>query len=147
VGRSPSPLPFSSRPLDIRVRNILASLYEELERETARRGWECSACGACCRFREYGHELWLTDAELAFLVGGTGRRRARGDGACPYLDGDACAARECRALGCRAFFCRVAAGEVEGVFELYFKRLREVLAASGNEPEYGELLATFEQCL
>ncbi|MDD5305824.1 MAG: hypothetical protein PHU25_00745 [Deltaproteobacteria bacterium] len=144
MGRLPSPLPRPVNPLDTRIRQALAALYDELDRETSRRGWECSACGSCCRFREYGHELWLTDVELAFLVDGAGSREVRDDGACPYLDGDACAARGCRAFGCRACFCRAGPGEGEALFEIHFRRLREVLATLGIDPEYGELLASLE---
>ena len=39
-------------------------VYEELDREVARRGPVCQLSGRCCRFEEYGHTLFVSTAEV-----------------------------------------------------------------------------------
>jgi Fe-S-cluster containining protein len=80
----------------------------------------CLASGACCRFEEYGHRMYVTGLEAAFVVERIDRARAvrasnplrllevhesqsRGD--CPYLRAGLCGEHEERPLGCRIFFC------------------------------------------
>jgi Fe-S-cluster containining protein len=80
----------------------------------------CLASGACCRFEAYGHRLYLSGLEAAFVVtridAACAARaanplrlyeitdaRARGD--CPYLRAGLCGEHEERPLGCRIFFC------------------------------------------
>jgi uncharacterized protein len=82
--------------------------------------WNCSRCAECCRWP--GHVL-LTDPDIAALAGHLGMsppefierhtrlasNRAqlslteRADGACIFLDGDACRVYEARPLQCRQF--------------------------------------------
>jgi Fe-S-cluster containining protein len=89
----------------------------------------CLASGACCRFEEYGHRMYLSGLEAAFVVRRIDASRAararnplrtlavetplsinevsaaqtRGD--CPYLQAGHCDAHTERPLGCRIFFC------------------------------------------
>ena len=84
----------------------------------------CLASGACCRFERFGHRMYLSMLEAAFVVGRIDAvrkaraanplrlleveaSRARGD--CPYLvagtSGDRCGEHEERPLGCRIYFC------------------------------------------
>ncbi|MBI1302485.1 MAG: hypothetical protein GC172_01665 [Phycisphaera sp.] len=80
----------------------------------------CLASGACCRFEEYGHRMYVTGLEAAFVVERIDRARtvrasnplrllevhesqSRGD--CPYLRAGLCGEHEERPLGCRIFFC------------------------------------------
>lgn len=84
----------------------------------------CLASGACCHFERYGHRMYVSGLEAAFVVGRievaraaraanplrileVDAARARGD--CPYLVAGTTAARcgehEERPLGCRIYFC------------------------------------------
>jgi Fe-S-cluster containining protein len=80
----------------------------------------CLASGACCRFEEYGHRMYLSGLEAAFVVSRIDAARraraanplrildvtdARSRGDCPYLHGTHCGEHEERPLGCRIFFC------------------------------------------
>lgn len=80
----------------------------------------CLASGACCRFEEFGHRMYVSGLEAAFVVARIDRRRAaraadplrilevasaRGRGDCPYLAGGLCGEHEERPLGCRIYFC------------------------------------------
>ena len=44
-------------------------LYTELDREIAAIGPVCELSGRCCRFLEYGHTLFISTAEVQYLVG------------------------------------------------------------------------------
>jgi hypothetical protein len=121
---------------DDRLDGALTAIYEGVEAELRAAGAACAACGRCCRFAEYGHELWLTNAELAYLHARHGRREAAAPGACPYLDGDRCAARAGRALACRTFHCGLPAPVVERITNAAFERLRAAAHAADVELEY-----------
>ena len=98
----------------------------------------CLASGACCRFEAYGHRMYLSGLEAAFVVARidaararraadplrvlplgaaeVGRARTRGD--CPYLVegayGAFCGEHEERPLGCRIFYCDKGSSEGAG---------------------------------
>jgi Fe-S-cluster containining protein len=80
----------------------------------------CLASGACCRFEEYGHRMYLSGLEAAFVAARIDAARAaraanplrilevddaRARGDCPYLVRGLCGEHEERPLGCRIFFC------------------------------------------
>lgn len=80
----------------------------------------CLASGACCRFEEFGHRMYLSGLEAAFVVTRIDRARAaraanplrildvddaRTRGDCPYLRTGLCGEHEERPLGCRIYFC------------------------------------------
>jgi len=144
VPRPPSPIPAPIRPIESEDIAALETLYAHLDREIARLGPICEACGRCCHLEREGHELWLTDLELAYLIRVAGPPPRGRPGVCPYLDGERCAAREARALGCRVYHCRMDRSEREILYEEFFGRLRETAARSGRDLRYGELLASLE---
>ncbi len=53
------------------IRDELHSLYRELDLAVAETGPVCVVSGRCCRFKEYGHTLFLSAPEAALA----GRRR------------------------------------------------------------------------
>ena len=79
----------------------------ELDAAVAAHGPVCELSGRCCRFREYGHTLFLSAPEAALLLAEPPPRLARSTTAtCPWQDLDGrCTAREARPLGCRVYFC------------------------------------------
>ena len=109
----------------------LQSLYEELAREVARLGPVCAASGRCCRFREYGHVLFLTALEREYLLeNAPAPARELDDGAtCPWQDANRlCTAREGRPLSCRVYYCDPsyqAAGEELG--EAFLGKLKQLI--------------------
>ena len=123
----------------------MSELYVELEKELEHLGPSCVACGACCRFAEYDHEMWLTNLELAYLLGKHGLRRETQKGVCPYLEDDQCTAREGRALGCRVFFCSLPSDFPADLSERYLERLKAIAKEEGVELLYGELLASLRK--
>jgi Fe-S-cluster containining protein len=114
----------------------LAALYREVDDELRRLGASCEACGRCCRFAEFGHELWLTNLEMEFLRSLHGRRDAADPSVCPYLDGTSCSAREGRSLACRTFHCGLPKDVVEEITNRCFEKLRALSRAAGLHLEY-----------
>src|SRR5881628_3721914 len=49
------------------LRQAVLSLYAEVDREVAAAGPVCVASGKCCRFKEYGHTLFLSSLEAEVL--------------------------------------------------------------------------------
>ena len=105
----------------------------------------CLASGACCRFEEYGHRMYLSGLEAAFVVARIDAARvnraanplrilevsdARARGDCPYLRNGLCGEHEERPLGCRIFFCDKGADgrSADWQSEIYESTHRETLA-------------------
>jgi hypothetical protein len=142
VIRPPAPLPLPLPRLAPAQTDFLRALYRELAAELQAAGAACDACGRCCHLVERGHELWLTDTELALLLREAGSPGLCDGNSCPYLEGDRCRARSGRALGCRVYHCQLPRPTVERLAETYHRRLVEGLRRIGHEPAYGELLAS-----
>ncbi len=53
------------RLAEIRVQ--LRLLYRDVDQAISELGPTCALSGRCCRFREYGHTLFLSAAEAVFL--------------------------------------------------------------------------------
>jgi Fe-S-cluster containining protein len=89
-------------------RDELRAVYGALDAEIARLAPVCVASGRCCRFAEYGHTLFVSAVEFAFLLeDGPAPSRELDEGAtCPWQDAQLrCTAREVRPIGCRVYFC------------------------------------------
>ena len=118
----------------------LEGLYAELEGELAARNPKCGLSGRCCRFKDFGHQLWTTDLELDYLFLGVPPKQ--GEGVCPYLEAGRCGAREHRMLGCRIYFCDPGFKDEMGpLYERYHRRVKEIHVRHGLPYAYGELLA------
>ena len=80
----------------------------QLDAAVARLGPVCRISGRCCRFREYGHTLFLSAPEADYLLSeAPAPVRPLDDGeTCPWQDvRGRCTARDARPLGCRVYFC------------------------------------------
>jgi hypothetical protein len=106
----------------------LHELYDALDREVANLGPVCSLSGRCCRFLEYGHTLFVSTAEVEFLLElASAPCRELDQGAtCPWQDSRGhCKAREARPLGCRIYHCDPAfEEELHGLSERFIARLK-----------------------
>lgn len=90
--------------------SAMGDFYARLEKRIADHHPVCRQCGACCRFDDFGHKLYVTPAEVAFFLGTVAVEPAveRDPAACPYWIGGLCWARHSRPMGCRVFFCESA---------------------------------------
>lgn len=90
------------------VRDAVARVYADLQREIDARRPICSASGRCCRFEEYGHRLYVTTLELAAFVAGLPEQPTATDWdgtGCPFQRQKLCSVHAIRPFGCRMFFC------------------------------------------
>lgn len=123
----------------------LERIYADLERELAELRPLCQRSGRCCRFKDFGHQLWTTGVELDYLVEHEGLPAAASAdaGLCPYLRDGLCGVRDHRMLGCRIYFCDPTYATAMGpLYEKYHARIKELHRRHGLTYEYGELLAT-----
>jgi Fe-S-cluster containining protein len=109
----------------------VASLYADLDEWIEAQRPACVNRGACCRFDDFGHRLYVTTLEAAYFVAlhGPNVRSPAGveGGGCPYQVGGLCTSREGRPVGCRVFFCAPEAKHWQGpATEWALERLREL---------------------
>jgi len=125
----------------------LGRILHQADQAADEQRWTCRACGQCCRFEQFGHKLFVTAGELAFLIrpaapwqdlrSGT---RANPAEMCPYQHGNRCLARDSRTLGCRLFFCDPAATDwFSSVYEDIHDQIKRLHAAHGLPYLYVEL--------
>jgi hypothetical protein len=121
----------------------LSAVYEEVDREVARRGPVCQLSGRCCRFEEYGHTLFISTAEVRYLVAlAPPPQRPLDHGAtCPWQDSRGhCTAREARPLGCRVYFCDSSFQEgAHDLSERFILRLKDLSTNHGLPWNYAPL--------
>jgi Fe-S-cluster containining protein len=123
------------------LRRRVLELYREADREVAAAGPVCVASGRCCRFKEYGHVLFLSNLEADVLLRGAPPYELPvTPDFCPFQRGNLCTAREPRPLGCRVYHCDPNYQE-EGarISEAYLRRLKELAEAHGVAWRYAPL--------
>src|SRR5262249_21055728 len=108
------------------VRRRVLELYNQVDRTVAAAGPVCVASGRCCRFKEHGHVLFLSNLEAEVLLANAPPydRPVSAD-FCPFQKDNLCTAREPRPLGCRIYFCDPSYQETsQRISEEYLQRLK-----------------------
>jgi Fe-S-cluster containining protein len=121
-------------------RPVLA-LYAEVDAAVAAAGPKCDASGRCCRFKEWGHVLYLSALEAEVLLAGapTYAKPVSPD-FCPFQKENLCTAREPRPLGCRIYFCDPTYQETgNAIMEDALRRLKQLTAELGRDWRYAPL--------
>jgi hypothetical protein len=128
-------------PMSPEVHRRVLELYEEVDREVAAAGPVCVASGRCCRFKEYGHTLFLSNLEAdVLLAGAPPYERPVTPDFCPFQKGNLCTARGPRPLGCRVYYCDPAYQETGSrISETYLRRLKELADTHGLPWRYAPL--------
>jgi hypothetical protein len=131
------------------TRRKVLELYAEADREVAASGPVCVASGRCCRFKEYGHVLYLSSIEADVLLSAAPPYDTPvSEEFCPFQKANLCTAREPRPLGCRVYYCDPTYQDAcNRIMEKYTRRLKTLCAEEGltwcyaplhrflNEPE------------
>lgn len=126
----------------------MAQLYADVDRAVAAKSPACLNRGACCRFEEFGHRLYVSTAELTCFVAGQRDqwRPPHDSGACPYQREGVCTAREHRPLGCRVFFCDPDTTGWQGpIYEEFLAELRRIGDEYGLDYRYVEWLSALTE--
>lgn len=123
------------------LRAGLLQIYDDLAQDIAQRAPVCDLSGRCCRFKEYGHRLYISRPEAELLLqNGLPEGAQVNDAGCPFQIGQLCTARELRPFGCRVYFCDPKyAGQAEELTEEYLARLKSLHASTNTPWDYAEL--------
>ncbi len=123
------------------TRRQVLELYREVDQEVAAAGPVCVASGRCCRFKEYGHVLFLSNLEAEVLLASAPPyERPASTDFCPFQSGNLCTAREPRPLGCRVYYCDASYQDTGNrITEKYLQRLKMLADAHDLEWRYGPL--------
>jgi Fe-S-cluster containining protein len=129
----------SQTPAD--VRSQVLELYQAVDREVAAAGPVCLASGRCCRFKEYGHVLFLSKLEADVLLADAPEYESPvSDDFCPFQKNNLCTAREPRPLACRVYYCDPRYQETGNeISEKYLQRLKQLAEYNGLAWEYAPL--------
>ncbi len=129
------------------VHAALAQFYATIDADVASRNPACELSGRCCRFDQYGHRLYVTSLEIAWMLrqfGGPAADRLQeatlpANEGCPFQVGKLCSVHALRPLGCRLYFCDPsAAGWLNTVHEQYLGVLRGIHDNHGIAYHYQE---------
>src|SRR5690242_19032928 len=124
------------------LRRQVLELYQEVDAAVAAAGPVCVASGKCCRFKEYGHTLFLSQIEADVLLAAAPEYdpAAVTSDFCPFQKGNLCTAREPRPLGCRVYYCDPNyQGVGEAISEKYLTRLKQLADEHGTGWFYAPL--------
>jgi hypothetical protein len=123
------------------LRRRVLELYREVDADVAAAGPVCVASGRCCRFKEYGHTLFISNLEAdVLLAAAPPYDRPVSADFCPFQKGNLCTAREPRPLGCRVYYCDPAYQDTgTRISEEYLRRLKRLADEHGVEWHYAPL--------
>jgi hypothetical protein len=123
------------------LRDQVLAVYADADAAVAAAGPGCDASGRCCRFKEYGHTLFISNLEADVLIEAAPPypKLVSGD-FCPFQVDNLCTAREPRPLGCRVYFCDPAYQETgNAISETFLRRLKAVADEHGTGWRYAPL--------
>jgi len=121
----------------------LNKLYQDFEQDFDTLPKPCTQCGSCCHFDTFGHKLYVSSLEFAYVSEHKLIPKIVNSGHCPYLKGQHCEARNFRMLGCRTFF-RLHQPEdserAQALYETYLKKLKDLYLDHNIQWEYKDLM-------
>lgn len=124
-----------------RLRLEVLELYRAVDREVAAAGPVCVASGKCCRFKEYGHTLFVSELEADVLLAAAPPFDTPVSADfCPFQKDNLCTAREPRPLGCRVYYCDPNYQETGNrITETFLHRLKQMSADNNLQWNYAPL--------
>jgi hypothetical protein len=127
--------------MNAELRSRVLALYAEADAAVAVAGPKCDASGRCCRFKEFGHTLFVSNLEADVLLASTPpyEQPVSAD-YCPFQVDNLCTAREPRPLGCRVFFCDPAYEDHgNAITERFLRELKRLAEEHGTAWRYAPL--------
>jgi Fe-S-cluster containining protein len=123
------------------LRQRVLAVFAEADAAVVAAGPRCDASGRCCRFKEYGHSLFISNLEAEVLLESAPPYAGMVTGDfCPFQVENLCTAREPRPLGCRVYFCDPGYQETgKTISETYLRRLKELAEEFGTGWRYAPL--------
>jgi Fe-S-cluster containining protein len=127
--------------IEDRIQRQVLDMYREVDRAVTAAGPICVASGKCCRFKEYGHTLYLSNLEADVLLSNAPpyEQPVSAD-FCPFQKENLCTAREPRPLACRIFFCDPSYQETANrLTEEFLHRMKALALENDIEWRYAPL--------
>src|SRR5438270_12493018 len=123
------------------LERAVLDLYKEVDEAVHAAGPVCVASGRCCRFKEYGHTLFLSNLEADVLLASAPLyEQPVSPDFCPFQKNNLCTAREPRPLGCRIYYCDPSYQETGNqITEEYLGRLKQLAQEHGVAWQYAPL--------
>src|SRR4051812_41138273 len=123
------------------LRDRVLAIYAAADAAVAAAGPRCEASGRCCRFREYGHTLFISNLEAEVLLeSAPPYAQPVSADFCPFQVDNLCTAREPRPLGCRVYYCDPSYQETAGLItEKALRRLKDLAETNGLLYRYAPL--------
>jgi hypothetical protein len=123
------------------LRRRVLEIYREADEEVRAAGPVCVASGRCCRLKEWGHVLYISNLEAdVLLAAAPPYEQPVSPDFCPFQKDKLCTAREPRPLGCRVYYCDPNYQETGNrITEKYLHRLKELAKQHGVEWRYAPL--------
>src|SRR5437016_10817256 len=123
------------------LRRQVLELYQGVDREVAAAGPVCVASGRCCRFKEYGHVLYVSSLEAdVLLAAAPPYEQPVSPDFCPFQKDKLCTAREPRPLACRVYYCDPTYQETgNAISETYLHKLKALAEEHGIDWQYAPL--------
>lgn len=117
------------------------ALYAEADAAVAAAGPRCDASGRCCRFKDYGHTLFISNLEAEVLLAAAPPyEKPVSSDFCPFQVGKLCTAREPRPLCCRVYFCDPSYQDTgNAITEKYLSQLKQLAEELGITWRYAPL--------
>jgi Fe-S-cluster containining protein len=125
----------------------IVEVYNKLNIELASINPGCDACGTCCHFDLFDHELYASSIEINHIVNNINLPPFDPNrNICPFLIENKCTIREYRTLGCRVFFCNSNYKDTsQEIYNKYYKLIKDIAIRNQIEWRYApmvKLLAT-----
>jgi Fe-S-cluster containining protein len=129
------------------LRRLVYELYAEVDAAVAVAGPKCETSGRCCRFKDWGHVLYLSGLEAEVLLESAPPYEPPvSPDFCPFQKENLCTAREPRPLGCRIYFCDPAYQETgNALMERALAKLKRIAEERGLEWRYRPLHEYLEE--
>jgi len=113
------------------VRAAVTEVYQEVQKQIDLRRPTCIVSGRCCRFEEFGHNLYVTTLELATFLHDLAALNLAAPSAnpagCIFQKNKLCSVHQIRPFGCRLFFCDSTSTQWQHEqYQLFHNRLRHL---------------------
>ncbi|MEM9251590.1 MAG: hypothetical protein AAGB29_04495 [Planctomycetota bacterium] len=141
---------------DAEVVGAIDAVHARIAKAVDDRRPRCDQSGRCCRFGDYGHDLFLTGLEIAVFLrrveanppiapppsdGRIALPQWSDDRVCPYMVDRGCSMHEVRPSGCRVFFCEPGTEDwQQSLYEEVLGELRRIHDKHGLPYRYMEWL-------
>lgn len=146
------------------VDRAIRDIYQRVDDAVAARGPTCWVSGKCCNFDAYGHRMYVTGVEIAWVVAEATKGRHDGvtkgldkvinprdvdlAGPCVFQVDGLCSVHAIRPLGCRVFFCQQGTQQwQQDLYEQIQKELRALHDDHALPYQYMEWRMGLKECL